>query len=83
MMKLWYWDPSASLECNSMSKAIVNSPVATLLNDEVDAYEKISATVDQSAYQREDGTSDLNRFWSDHKKVLPIHYHVYLGDCGS
>ena len=56
----------------------------TLLHDEVAAYEKIAATVDQSKYAYEEGGRfDLNQFWSDHKKVLPIHYHVYLGDCGS
>ena len=31
----------------------------------------------------EDSRYDLNAFWSDHKIVLPIHYLVYLGDCGS
>ena len=71
-----------AMAMHSSSKAAMASSEA-LLHDEVAAYEKIAATVDQSKYADEDsGRFDLNQFWSDHKKALPIHYHVYLGDCG-
>ena len=54
------------------------------LEDEVDKYAKIASTVDSSKYlNAETSRFDLNTFWADHKKVLPIHYNTYLGDCGS
>ena len=55
-----------------------------LLSAEIETYEKICSTVDHEKYRFKDsGCYDLNTFWADHKKQLPIHYLVYLGDCGS
>ena len=70
---------------NSSSKAPVTAD-DTSLKDEIEAYEKICSVLDQSKYLRSDDDEryDLNKFWADHKKVLPMfHYLVYIGDCGS
>lgn len=54
------------------------------LDNEVDRYSSIAASLDVSKYRDvKTGQFDLNRFWADHKTMLPIHYRVYLGDCGS
>ena len=72
-----------AMTMHASSKAPMPSSETPLL-DEVAEYEKLVSTVDHNKYETEDGDRfDLNRFWSDHKKALPIHYHVYIGDCGS
>jgi len=52
---------------------------------EIDSYSHICATFDASQYKdrKNDDRYDILRFWDAHKKILPIHYHVFLGDCGS
>ena len=73
-----------SMHASSKAKASPESSAEVLLLDEVAAYEKIASTVDHSKYDSQDADRfDLNQFWSDYKKALPIHYQVYLGDCGS
>ena len=70
---------------HSSRKPVMQDNTADALADEIAAYDKIASTVDHSKYILEDdgGRYDLNQFWADHKKTLPIHYNVYLGDCGS
>ena len=60
-----------------------NTSSDVILEEEIRMYEKVCCSVDTNKYSMEDSRYDLNAFWSDHKIVLPIHYLVYLGDCGS
>ena len=53
------------------------------ITKEIEAYDAISIATDASNYVTEEGRIDLNAFWSDHQRALPIHYLVYLGDCAS
>ena len=57
----------------------------TAIMAEIDSYTHICATFDASQYvdPKNDDRYDILRFWDAHKKILPIHYHVFLGDCGS
>ena len=68
---------------HASGKARVESAADAVLKEEIEAYEKICSMVDHAKYQVEDDRYDLNAFWADHKKTLPIHYQVYLADCGS
>ena len=66
----------------------MKAPVAldseeTTITIEIEAYNAFCTTADLSKYASEEGRIDLNSFWSDHRKALPIHYLVYLGDCAS
>ena len=47
---------------------------------EIDSYTHICAKFDASQYAdpEHDGRYDILRFWDDHKKILPIHYNVFL-----
>ena len=67
----------------SAKSPVVESTADVALKDEIEAYEKICSVVDHTKYQIDDDRYDLNSFWSDHKKMLPIHYQVYLADCAS
>jgi len=74
---------SLSRHASSKAPAEIDT-TSTALDDEVEKYEKICSTVDAKQYLIADGTKfDVNRFLADHKKVLPIHYRTYLGDCAS
>ena len=53
------------------------------LKDEIATYEKVQASLDHSKYVFDGNRYDLNAFWAAYKHLLPIHYRVYLGDCGS
>ena len=53
------------------------------LKDEIVTFEKVQASVDHSKYVLDGHRYDLNAFWAAHKQLLPIHYRVYVGDCGS
>ena len=70
------------------SRLYLKAPVAldseeTTITIEIEAYNAFCTTADLSKYASEEGRIDLNSFWSDHRKALPIHYLVYLGDCAS
>ena len=73
----------ASVLHSSTKARADNTPSDVILEEEIRMYEKICCSVDTNKYSMEDSRYDLNAFWSDHKIVLPIHYLVYLGDCGS
>ena len=44
---------------------------------------KLQTANHKQYWNNETDLYDLNTFWADHKKALPIHYQVYLGDCAS
>ena len=69
-----------------LPKRVADQPQAdTAIMAEIDSYTHICAKFDASQYAdpEHDGRYDILRFWDDHKKILPIHYNVFLGDCGS
>ena len=66
------------------NKAAEQDASDQILKAEIEAYEKICSIIDHLKYLNPDaGRYDLNQFWAEHKKKLPIHYLVYLGDCAS
>ena len=77
---------SMSSEMYLPPKRVGNANEAdTAIMAEIDSYTHICATFDASQYvdPKNDDRYDILRFWDAHKKILPIHYHVFLGDCGS
>eukprot|EP00966_Prymnesium_polylepis_P027323 632248-Prymnesium_polylepis.1 len=74
---------ASAMHASSKAPVVEDSAADVALKEEMELYEKICATVDHAKYQVEDERYNLNAFWADHKKTLPIHYHVYLADCGS
>lgn len=77
---------SMSSEMYLPPKRVGNANEAdTAVMAEIDSYTHICATFDASQYvdPKNDDRYDILRFWDAHKKILPIHYHVFLGDCGS
>jgi hypothetical protein len=54
----------------------------TTIDKEIAAFNATCTTANPAKYEH-DEKIDLNAFWAEHRKALPIHYLVYLGDCAS
>ena len=56
----------------------------TIITREIEIYDAIRKTTNLQDYLDETTSRmDVNQFWADQKKTLPIHYNMYVGDCAS